>query len=111
MMNNAAEVSASARRKIAAAQKTRWVASEQRRRRRLSKLGSLLRNRKCKWGFGFGCEIIKKRFGWMFDGNRVRGVIDEPNAFSINGMRDSENLPRVSRRLPLLSLPYSFQCG
>jgi hypothetical protein len=62
-------------------------------------------------GFGFGWWVIKKGFVWMFDGSRVRGIIDEPKPFSIDGMRGSGNLPQVSRSLPFLSLPDSLECG
>jgi hypothetical protein len=43
---------------------------------------SLLRN--LTRGYGFACEVSKKRLVRMFDGNRVRGVVDEPKPASFS---------------------------
>ena len=52
-------------------------------------------DRRFGWGFGFGCWVIRKRFVWMFDGNRVRGIVDEPNPFFLNEREASEPSPEL----------------
>jgi hypothetical protein len=37
--------------------------------------------------------VIKKRFVWMFDRNRVRGVVDEPKPFFFNEWEVSGPFP------------------
>jgi hypothetical protein len=32
---------------------------------------------------------------WMFDGNRVRGIVDEPNPFFLNEREASEPSPEL----------------
>ncbi len=47
----------------------------------------------------------------MFDGNRVRGIVDEPKPFFFHEWEASGPFP-VSRILPFLSLPDSlFESG
>lgn len=43
--------------------------------------------RRFRWGFGFGCWVIKKRYVWILGGNRVRGVVDEPKPFFLMNRR------------------------
>ena len=73
-------MSVSARRKIAAAQKARWAKIRAQEKKAAQKISeSLLRN--LTRGYGFACEV-SKRLVRMFDGNRVRGVVDEPKPAS-----------------------------
>jgi hypothetical protein len=73
--------------------------------------GALFRGRRFGWGFRFGCWVNKKKFVWMFDGNRVCGVVDEPKPFSLMNGRLREPSP-FSRPPPFLSLPDSlFESG
>src|SRR5450432_1897527 len=56
--------------------------------------GACCGDRRFRWRFGFECEVIKKRFVLMFDGNRVRGIVDEPKPFFLNEWEASEPFPK-----------------
>jgi len=72
-------------------------------------VGGLRRRPQIRVGLWVWVLGNQEEFVWMFDRNRVRGVVDDPKLFFFNGRlrNPSPSIPN----LPLLSLPDLFESG